>query len=103
MTVTKQKILQNICYTELVYQRINKKLNADYSKQQIELFIHQILKDTDEAFYCRTGKNFYVTNSNNNIRITINAMTFRIITVDRLKKLIRISETMSPPHPLNTQ
>ena len=59
---TKQKIIQNLCYTELVYTRINKKLAIDLSKAQIESFMEEILKKTGEKFYIKTGKNYYVTN-----------------------------------------
>ncbi|WP_462319215.1 DUF3781 domain-containing protein, partial [Marinilabilia sp.] len=39
--------MDNICYTELVYGRINKKLNLKFSQKQIEEFIYRILEDTD--------------------------------------------------------
>jgi hypothetical protein len=84
MTDSKQRIIENLCYTELVYERINKKLTSDFSKGQIESFVDEILRKTNEKFYIKTGKNYYVTNTQNNIRITINSNTFRIITVDRL-------------------
>ncbi len=85
MNINKQKILESICYTELVYERINKKLNIKFSKKQIEVYILEILKETDAMFFTKTGKNYYVINTKNNIRITINSNTFRIITVDRIK------------------
>ena len=84
MNINKQEILENICYTELVYERINKKLNTKFSKKQIEEFIFKILKETERKFYLRIGKNYYVSNTENNIKITINSNTFRIITVDRM-------------------
>jgi hypothetical protein len=74
---------QNIGYTELVYERINKKLNIKLSKPQIEDFIFKTLKETDEIFFEKIGKNFYVINTEVNIRITINSNTFRVITVDK--------------------
>ncbi len=86
MNINKQKILDNICYTELVYERINKKLNIKLSKKQVEEFIFKTLKETDDIFFKKNGKNFYITNSENNIRITINSNTFRIITVDKIEK-----------------
>ncbi len=86
MTDRKQRIIENLCYTELVYERINKKLSSDFSKGQIELFIDEILKKTNEKFYNKTGKNYYVTNAEKNIRITINSNTFRVITVDKIRK-----------------
>ena len=84
MHINKQEILENICYTELVYERINKKLNIQFSKKQIEVYIFKILKETDKIYFTKIGKNFYVMNTENNIRITINSNTFRIITVDKI-------------------
>ncbi|WP_083426183.1 DUF3781 domain-containing protein [Tenacibaculum todarodis] len=86
MKINKQQILEKLCYTELVYGRINKKLKSSFSKKEIEVFLFNILKETDKQFYTKTGKNFYISNLENNIRITINSNTFRVITVDRLKK-----------------
>jgi len=86
MTDVKQQIIENICYTELVYKRINKKLLTEFSNGQIELLIKQILNKTDEKFYTKTGKNFYVTNTVDNIRITINSNTFRVITADKIEE-----------------
>jgi len=85
MTENKQKVLENICYTELVYDRINKKLQTDLSKEQIEAFLLNIMVETNEKNFLKTGKNFYVVNTENNLRITINSNTCRIITVDRIK------------------
>ena len=85
LNIDKQEILENICYTELVYERINKKLNIKFSKKQIEEYIFNILKETDEIFFSGIGKNIYVLNTENNIRITINSNTFRVITVDRIE------------------
>jgi len=86
MSINKKEILENICYTELVYGRINKKLNIKFSKKQIEEFIFKILKQTEEKFFSKIGKNFYITNTENNIKITVNSNTFRIITVNRIDK-----------------
>lgn len=85
MIDSKLRIIENLCYTELVYERINKKLTANFPKGQIESMVYDILRTTNEKNYIKTGKNYYVTNTENNIRITINSNTFRIITVDRLR------------------
>lgn len=85
MIVDKAKILNGVCYTDLVYGRINKKLKSNYSKPEIEKFIFDILNETPEGFFQKTGKNYYVTNDNNNIKITINSNTYRVITVDKIK------------------
>ena len=80
----KTEILYKICYTELVYGRINKKLNNKFSKVEIERMILSIIEQTAESFFQKTGKNTYITNQENNIRITVNSYTFRVITVDRI-------------------
>lgn len=84
MDINKKDIIKNICFTKLVYERINKKLNITYSNKQIEDYILEILKKTDIIFFTKMGKNYYVINEENKIRITINSNTFRIITVDRI-------------------
>lgn len=84
MHIDKKEILDNICYTELVYERINKKLNSRFSKPEIEQLLFKIIEQEKEASFLRIGKNIYVSSPENNIRITINSNTFRIITVDRI-------------------
>ncbi len=85
MNINKAEILNKICYTELVYGRINKKLKVNFSKVAIEKMLFDIIKETQEKFFQRIGKNIYVTNRENNIIITINSNTFRVITVDRVE------------------
>jgi len=86
MMKRKLEIIDKLCYTDLVYGRISKKLSTDLSNGDIELLIDKILKKTDEKFFTKRGKNYYVINSESNIRITINSNTFRVITVDKLRK-----------------
>ena len=80
----KEEILNKISYTELVYCRINKKLNLDLSKQKIETLISTILSETNESEFLKKGKNIYITNNERKIRLTINSYTNRIITADKL-------------------
>ena len=87
MNIDKAEILNKICYTELVYERINKKLNSRFSKSEIEKMLFDIVKETEEKFFQRIGKNIYVTSCESNIKITINSNTYRIITVDKLNKI----------------
>jgi len=82
--IDKQAILHNICYTELVYDRINKKLNTILPKYEIEALIVGLIDQTEVNRFQKTGKNFYISNTQQNIRITINSNTFRVITVDRI-------------------
>jgi len=88
MIIIKTEILTNISYTELVYGRINKKLNTAFSKSEIEKLLFDIIKKTQEKFFYRIGKNIYVENIENNIKITINSNTYRVITVDRISKSV---------------
>jgi hypothetical protein len=82
----KKEIVGKICYTELVYGRINKKLNTALSKHKIEEIVITILKETDVSAFHKKGKNIYITNNERNIRLTINSYTNRIITADKLNK-----------------
>ena len=86
MAKYKKEISENICYTNLVYGRINKKLNFELSKDEIEKMIFTIIKETDESEYLKKGKNIYITNKNKNVRLTINSFTNRIITAEYLNK-----------------
>ncbi len=81
----KTEILQNLCYTELVYDRIQKKLETSYTRDEIESMLHHIILKTEESHFEKRGKNFYITNTEHHIRITVNSNTFRIITVDRVE------------------
>lgn len=85
----KKEILENICYTELVYERINKKLNIQLSKEEIEKMIYKIIEDTDKTGLQKTGKNIYITNNFRNIKLTFNSYTKRLITADRINKKIK--------------
>ena len=86
MNTYKKEILDNICYTELVYERINKKLSIELSKDKIEKMISTIISETDEDEFQKTGKNIYITNNERNIKLTINSFTNRIITAEKLNK-----------------
>ena len=84
MPIHKTQILNKICYTDLVYGRINKKLNTNLSKPEIEKLLFHTIQETPETHFQKKGKNIYVNNPERNIRITINQNTHRVITVDRI-------------------
>ncbi|SFG10019.1 DUF3781 domain-containing protein [Prevotella sp. KH2C16] len=77
-------IMERLCYTQLVYDRINRKLGLHLSPQEIESFVSDIIKCTDEAHILKKGKNYYISNGTVHIRITINSATYRVITVDKI-------------------
>ncbi|KJF41757.1 DUF3781 domain-containing protein [Draconibacterium sediminis] len=85
MKSLKNEIAKKICYTDLVYGRINKKLKIELPNDKIEEMVCSIINETDETNFQLKGKNFYITNKTRNVRLTINKNTFRIITADRLK------------------
>jgi len=84
MEIDKIEIIKKHCYTELVYQRINKKLGTNFSNKESESLLKMVLKETGIEGYEKKGKNFYISNKQYNIKVTINSNTFRIITVDKL-------------------
>ncbi|MPM80113.1 hypothetical protein SDC9_127159 [bioreactor metagenome] len=59
-----------------------------FSKEQIEELILRIIIETDVQNIKEVGKNVYITSVENNIMITINSNTCRVITVDRITKTI---------------
>ena len=82
----KTEILNKICYTDLVYERMSKKLNTQLSKDEIEGMIYGIIEETDKRRFQKRGKNIYIAYENSNVRLTSNSYTNRIITSNRLNK-----------------
>ena len=84
MTDYKTQIQNNICFTDLVYKRFNKKLNTQLSKIEIESLVEEILLETETSQFRKRGKNIYISNTAKNIRLTVNSFTHRLITADQL-------------------
>ncbi|MCH4167737.1 MAG: DUF3781 domain-containing protein [Streptococcaceae bacterium] len=80
MNDIRKNIIENICYTDLVYGRINKKLSTKMTRQEIEQLVMDIISDKTSIIK-KNGKNYYINNYNLNISITINSSTFRVITM----------------------
>ncbi|MCT4488640.1 DUF3781 domain-containing protein [Levilactobacillus parabrevis] len=69
------EIKKHICYTELVYQRVNKKLAVDLSKSEVEVLVLAILSDvTNDVEKLR--KNYYVTNLPRLVQLEINSFNY---------------------------
>ncbi|WP_314739965.1 DUF3781 domain-containing protein [Hoylesella pleuritidis] len=47
-------------------------------------FISDIIKHTDTSHFLKKGKNYYITNDTEHIRITVNSCTFRVISTDKI-------------------
>ena len=80
----KATIIEKLCYTKFVYDRINRKLGLYLSPQEIESFISDIIRRTDTNHFLKKGKNYYITNDTEHIRITVNSCTFRVISTDKI-------------------
>ncbi|KGN99686.1 hypothetical protein HR11_05535 [Porphyromonas macacae] len=80
----KNIIIENLCYTELVYNRINRKLGLCLSPKEIREFISDVIERTDEIHFLQKGKNYYIANEMEHIRITVNSNTYRVITADKI-------------------
>ncbi|MHC5374349.1 DUF3781 domain-containing protein [Enterococcus sp. LJL120] len=79
----KEQILEHLCYTDLVYQRINKKLKLALTNFEIEELMSEIISASQSTIE-RRGKNFYIEHATKKIRITVNANTYSVITADRI-------------------
>ncbi len=80
----KEIILTRLAYTELVYERINKKLQLQFSNVEIESMIRVLIEKTTIENILIKGKNYYICNLEDRIRVTIDSNTYRVITVDRI-------------------
>lgn len=78
----KEIFITRVCCTELVYDRIRKKLNVGLNNLEIEKMLVEVISDS-ETFCNKKGKNYYVGNTRMNIEITINSNNYRIITASR--------------------
>ncbi|WP_368667562.1 DUF3781 domain-containing protein [Ancylomarina sp. 16SWW S1-10-2] len=58
----------------------------NFSKTEIEKMIFEAIRETQINYFQKIGKNFYISNSEKNIKITVNSNTFRIITADKIEK-----------------
>ncbi|MGM0124836.1 hypothetical protein IGI37_002230 [Enterococcus sp. AZ194] len=83
MNNLRNMILSQICYTDLVYGRINKKLRMTMTKAEIEKFIYQVVECENNVIY-KLGKNYYIEDKKTRTRVTINSYTYRVITADKL-------------------
>lgn len=76
-------ILENICYTNLVFERINKKLKMSLSPEEIRDFVYDVVVSDKCSIYKR-GKNYYACNESVGVQITINSLNCRVITAGRI-------------------
>ena len=85
--IEKEKILKNLCFTKLVYNRINRKLKLNLNQKKIEEFVCKIISESRLSNFKKIGKNMYISNKENDVRVTVNLNSNRVITMDVLSKL----------------
>jgi len=80
MIPTREIFLKNVCYTDLVFNRFNKKLRTNYSITEIKQMVNKIIL-SPETSILKQGKNYYLLNGN--IELVINSFNYRLITANR--------------------
>lgn len=74
-------ISAKICYTPLVFERVNKKLGLNQDETATKLMVANVLANPDDV--SRRGKNYYVRSRRYRVELTINASNYRLITVSK--------------------
>ncbi|AVK63771.1 hypothetical protein C5Z26_06470 [Lactobacillus sp. CBA3606] len=77
------QLKDQIYYPDLVFTRVNAKLGTHLSRQEGKQLVTTILTDTNSQSEQR-GTNYYVINFRFNVRLTVDASDFRLITMDRI-------------------
>ena len=86
MTHELLKVIQSrVCYTDLVYQRVNKKLNRDMTPAQIEALVQRVLNNELTSILCQ-GKNYYIEDKIEDVVLTINRNNYRLIYDKQITK-----------------
>lgn len=80
MLPNRETFLNNICYTDLVFKCVNKKLQTDYSIVEIKNLANQIIGNPQTTI-TKNGKNYYLLYQN--IELVVNSFNFRLITANR--------------------
>jgi len=80
MIPSRKIFLDNVCYTDLVFGRVNKKLNTSYSIDEIKLLVNRIISDSATVIN-KQGKNYYLLNQD--IELVVNSFNYRLITANR--------------------
>lgn len=78
-----ETIIDKICYTDLLFDRVNKKLGTQLSPEEIKKWV-QLTLHRNDCIVTHQGKNYYVTCPSQQVSLTVNASNYRLITVDRI-------------------
>ncbi|MFC6176984.1 DUF3781 domain-containing protein [Companilactobacillus huachuanensis] len=80
MIPKRSTFLKNVCYTPLVFGRVNKKLNLSLSNEEVQSLVNRIISD-EKTIIHKTGKNYYLQNKT--IELVINSFNYRLITANK--------------------
>ncbi|WP_423058328.1 DUF3781 domain-containing protein [Brevibacterium linens] len=72
---------EEVCYTDLVFDRVNEKLGTSLSNTEVKELVASVMQSS-ESVANRSGKNWYISEWHTGVRLTINASTLSLITVD---------------------
>ncbi|MBZ5977835.1 DUF3781 domain-containing protein [Leuconostoc gelidum subsp. gelidum] len=83
MTNELLKIIQSrVCYTPLVYERVNKKLSQIMLPTQVDELVTRVL-NSEYASIISRGKNYYIEERTEGVILTINKNNYRLITINK--------------------
>jgi len=80
MIPKRSTFLENVCYTPLVFDRVNKKLNLSLTNDEIQSLVRQIIT-AETTIINKSGKNYYLQNKT--IELVINSFNYRLITANK--------------------
>ncbi|AFS40434.1 DUF3781 domain-containing protein [Leuconostoc gelidum] len=87
MTNELLKIIQSsVCYTPLVYERVNKKLSQIMSPTQVDELVTRVL-NSEYASIISRGKNYYIEERTEGVILTINKNNYRLITINKSQEV----------------
>ncbi|MBZ5992696.1 DUF3781 domain-containing protein [Leuconostoc gelidum] len=87
MTNELLKIIQSsVCYTPLVYERVNKKLSQIVSPTQVDELVTRVL-NSEYASIISRGKNYYIEERTEGVILTINKNNYRLITINKSQEV----------------
>ncbi|WP_318765025.1 DUF3781 domain-containing protein [Lactiplantibacillus carotarum] len=78
-------IKSKLCYTPLVFERVNKKLDLNQDEAATKALVNHVLAQPDGID--RRGKNYYVQSRKYQVELTVNASNYRLITVNRISEV----------------
>lgn len=77
---TRETFAKQVCYTPLVFGRVNKKLGTDLTADEIKDLVQKIIADP-QTVIIKNGKNYYLQLQTT--ELVINSFNYRLITANK--------------------